>query len=303
MNLATDQIHTGDLKAARATCDRAVADHLDGDRVRARYLELAYLLHDQELLQEQISWGKTHPDAVFLLQTEASFAIAEGRFSDAHKLMAQVSAMKRQQGLSDTDDEDAKQQALDLMQAGDMEEGKKIFKQSPIHPNEGGEMLGLIYSGDIPAARDGLRTMQAKFPNGTMWNFYWEPLIDATIAMQEHRPKDAAAILEKATPLEATSLAIPRLRGEAYLAAGQPDLAEKNFRAVISHPELDAGSPAIPLSWLDLGRALAAKGDRTGAIDSYKHFLVIWAHADPDALYLRQAKQELASLEAVPARK
>lgn len=300
-NLAMDQLQSGDLKGARATCDRAIADHLDGDRLRARYLEVAYLLHDRELLLEQISWARTHPDAVFLLEDEASFAIAEGRFSDAHKLMAQVSAMKRQQGLSDTDDEDAKQQALDLMRAGDMEEGKKIFKHTPIHPNDGGEMVGLIYSGDIPGARAALRTMQAKFPNGTMWNLYWGPQIEATIAIQEHRPKDAAAILEKASSLETIGLAIPWLRGEAYLAAGQPDLAEKSFRMVITHPEFDAASPGVPLSRLGLARAFAAKGDRTDAIDAYRHFLALWTHADPDALYLRQAKQELAALETAPA--
>jgi predicted Zn-dependent protease len=182
------------------------------------------------------------------------------------------------------------------MQAGDLEEGKKIFKQTPVDSNEGNELIGLVYAGDIPAARAALRAMQSKFPNGTLWNLYWGPLVDATIAMQEHRPKDAIAFLEKATPLETIGLAVPRLRGEAYLAAGQLDLAEKNFRIVVSHPELDLASPAVPLSWLDLGRVLHAKGDRKGAIDSYQHFLTLWAHADQNSLYLRQAKQELSAL-------
>jgi DNA-binding winged helix-turn-helix (wHTH) protein/tetratricopeptide (TPR) repeat protein len=297
LNLALDQMQTGDLKAARATCDRAIGDHLDGDRIRGRYLEVAHLLHDQALVQEQIAWSQAHPDSLFLLQDEASYAISEGRFSEAHKLMAQWNALKHQQGLSDADDEDSKQQALDLMQSGDIEEGKKVFKRTPVDPKEGSELVGLIYAGDSAAAQSALRTMQAKFPNGTMWNLYWGPLVEATIAMQEHRPKDAAAILEKAKPLEAISLAIPRLRGEAYLAAGQSDLAEKNFRAVIAHPELDLASPAVPLSWLDLGRALAAEGNRAAAIDAYQHFLTLWAHADPDAVYLKQAKQEFASLQ------
>ena len=302
-NLALDQIQTNDLKAARATCDRAIADHLDGDGIRSRYLEVAYLLHDQTLLQEQRAWAQAHPEAVFFLADESRIAIAEGRFSDARRLTAQASALRRQQGLSDVDDEESKEHALDLMQAGDIEGGKKIFKQTPINPNEGSELIGLIYAGDTPTARTALRTMQARFPNGTMWNLYWGPLVEATIAMQEHRPKDVAAILERASPLEAISLAIPRLRGEAYLAAGQLDLAEKNFRMVVAHPELDPASPAVPLSWLGLGRALVAKGDRAGAIDSYHHFLALWVHADSDALYLRQAKQELAAIETRPSAK
>jgi predicted Zn-dependent protease len=150
------------------------------------------------------------------------------------------------------------------------------------------------------AAETDLRNMQVKFPNGTMWRLYWGPLVEAAIAMQQHRPKDAAAILERANQLEAISLAIPRFRGEAYLAAGQPGLAEKNFRMVVTHPGIDPASPAIPLSWLGLGRALIAKGDRAGAIDAYRHFLALWIHADPDALYLREAKQELAVIETRP---
>ena len=302
-NLALDQIQTGDLNAARATCDRAIADHLDGDGIRSPYLVVAYLLHDQALLQEQTAWAQAHPEATFVLADEARIAIAEGRFSDAHRLIAQGSTLRRQQGLSGADDQDSKEHAVDLMQAGDIEEGKKIFKQTPVDLNEGSELVGLIYTGDIPTAQTALRNLQAKFPNGTMWHLYWGPLIEATIAIQEHKPKDAAAILEKASPLEGISLAIPRLRGEAYLASGQPELAEKNFRMVVTHPELDPASPAVPLSWLGLGRALAAEGNRSAAIDAYQHFLMLWAHADPDALYLRQAKQELAAIEMLPSAK
>ena len=52
----------------------------------------------------------------------------------------------------------------------------------------------------------------------------------------------------------------------------------------------------IPLSWLGLARALAAQGKVPAAIDAYQHFLKLWVHADPDAIYLRQAKHELCLL-------
>jgi DNA-binding winged helix-turn-helix (wHTH) protein/tetratricopeptide (TPR) repeat protein len=300
-NLAFDQIQIGNLKAARATCDRAIADHLDGDGIRSPYLMVAYLLHDEALLKEQRAWAQAHPDAVFFLADEARIAITEGRFSDARRITAQGSALRRQQGLSDTDDEESKQQAIDMMQSGDIEEGKKIFNQTPVDPNDGSELLGMIYAADIPATQAALGSLQAKFPNGTMCNRYWAPQIEATIAMQEHRPKDAVDILEKSSTLEGIGLAIPRLRAEAYLAAGRPDLAEKNFRTVVARPELDPASPAVPLSWLGLGRALVAEGNRAAAIDAYQQFFTLWAHADPDAKFLQQARQEFAALQKVNA--
>jgi DNA-binding winged helix-turn-helix (wHTH) protein/tetratricopeptide (TPR) repeat protein len=296
-NLAFDQMQSGDLKGARATCDRAIADRLDGDGIRSPYLMVAYLLHDEALLKEQRAWAKAHPDGVFVLADEARIAIAEGRFSDARRIAAQASALRRQQGLSDADDDESKQQAIDMMQAGEIEDGGKIFKQSPVDPNDGSELVGMVYAGDIPAAQAALRSLQAKFPKGTMCDRYWAPQIEATIAMQEHRPNDAVDILEKSSTLEGISLAIPHLRAEANLAAGRPTFAEKNFRLVVAHPELDPAAPAVPLSWLGLGRALAAQGNRATAIDAYRRFFALWAHADPDAKLLQQAKREFAALQ------
>lgn len=90
---------------------------------------------------------------------------------------------------------------------------------------------------------------------------------------------------------------IPKFRGEAYFAAGQPALAEKEFRGILAHPEIDPTSADYPLSWLGLGRALAVEGKRSAAIDSYQHFFSLWAHADPDAIFLKEAKREFAALQ------
>ena len=116
--------------------------------------------------------------------------------------------------------------------------------------------------------------------------------------MANGKPRDAAAILETSRPVERRELVIPWLRGTAYLAAGQANLAETDFRSVVNHPEIDPTSPAISLSWLGLGRALAAENKIGDARGAYQHFLTLWAHADPDAFYLKQAKQEYAVLRS-----
>ncbi len=262
-----------------------------------RYLEIAYELHDPALLQAQIAWGHAHPEAAAVLSVETEIAIAEGRFTDARRLTEEVRELHRKLGTTGGDDEATKFEAVELMQAGDIEGGKKIFQQSPIDPEDGQEVLGLVYAGDIPGALTALHASQAKYPKATMVHMFWAPRTNAAIAMAQHRPRDAAADLEIARPLDRIGRIVPWMRGRAYLAAGQPNQAEKEFRSIIDHPEYDPASYAIPLSWLGLGEALNGEGNRAAAIEAYQHFFTLWAHADPDAKFLVEARNEFKALQ------
>ena len=299
-NLAMYQTKTGDLKGARETCERAIRDNLDGDGIRVRYLQLAYLIHDAALLKEQRTWEAAHPKALVVLRVETQIAMAEGRFSDAHELIAHLRELLRQQGLFGPDDEAVKFMAVDLMQAGDVEAGKKLFQQAPVDIEDGQEVLGLVYVGDIPAAQAALHTILIKYPKATAEIVHWIPRTNAAIAMAQHKPAEAAALLETTKPFDKVSIFITWHRGEAYLAAGQPVAAEKNFRTVIDDARYDPPSFSIPLSWLGLGEALAAQGRKKEAVAAYEHFFTLWAHADPDAIYLKKAKLEFAKLQTTP---
>jgi len=295
-NLALRQMRNNDPQAARATCERAISDHLDGDGIRIRYLEVAYLLKDQTLLQAQRAWEEAHPDAVGVRSIEDQIAMAEGRFKDAGKIIDRLRELRRQQGLSGPDEEMTKHAAVELMQSGDLEAGKKLFQQTPVDTEEGQEVVGLVYVGEIAAAQAAIPAWEAKYPHATMNHLFWEPKIRAAIAMAQHRAAAAAALLEIARPFDTIGRSIPWLRGNAYLAASQPALAEKEYRSVIAHPEFDPTSPYISLSWLGLARSLRAEGNRSGAIDAYQHFLGLWAHADSDNPTLIQAKLELSAM-------
>jgi hypothetical protein len=104
--------------------------------------------------------------------------------------------------------------------------------------------------------------------SGTLWHLYWGLLTQAVIDLRENKAKDAAGALETARPVENRELVVAWLRGNSYLASGQPALAEADYRSAVSHPEWDPTSPSIPLSWLGLGRALAVEGKRLAAIDA-----------------------------------
>jgi DNA-binding winged helix-turn-helix (wHTH) protein/tetratricopeptide (TPR) repeat protein len=295
-NLAMAQMREGDAEGARATCERAIAQGIDGDHLRSSYLYVAYLLRDTALVQAQRDWIAAHPDASTTILTNAEIAIAEGRFADARHLVTQGADLMRRQGMVSGADSFIRSMGTDLIEAGDVEHGTPMLRSSPPDREEGYDLVGLAEIGDTAAAGSGVQAMEAEHPQATLWKLFWGPMIHASIAMKTGKPDQAVALLEPTHLLDGRGLDLPMMRGKAYLASGQPAMAEKEFRFVLAHQGLDPVSYHYPLAWLALGRTLAAQGNRAGAADAYQHFFTLWAHADPDALYLQQAKQEFSKL-------
>jgi DNA-binding winged helix-turn-helix (wHTH) protein/tetratricopeptide (TPR) repeat protein len=298
-NAAFEQMRSGDIQGARATLDSAIAHRLDGDRIRENYVEIALLLHDSELLHTQEAWIDSHPEASYSRMLQVGVAIGEGRFVDAHRLLQQGATLLRQQGLSGFADAITKNVGANLIEAGDREAGIRIFRSVPLDPEAGDDLEGLMDIGDFKTAEADLQAVRAKYPQSTVWQHDYGPRVGAGIALANHHPQQAIAIMEATHPLDERDLDMHKFRGDAYLAAGQPSLAEKEYRAVIAHHEISPELGDYPLSWLGLGEALAAEGNRAAAIDAYQHFFTLWAHADADAMYLKQAKQEFATLQTV----
>jgi DNA-binding winged helix-turn-helix (wHTH) protein/tetratricopeptide (TPR) repeat protein len=300
-NLSYEQIMLGDPRGALATCERALAKGLDGDYIREHCFQAAYALHDAALVQKERDWATAHPEAIYVRfdDIDIDIAIAEGRFSDALRLTPQLDTIMRQRGLTGPADDFIRETGINLIEAGEVAAGTQLIRSVPADPKGDIGVITLAWAGDFAAAENAVHAMQAEFPQGTLWNDYRGPQVQAMIALATHKPKDAISALERLRPLDGRDPVNSMLRGNAYLAAGVPALAESSYRKVVEGPGQQPEAPEIPLSWLGLGRALAAQGKRPAAVDAYKHFFILWAHADPDAMYLKQAKQEFATLQSV----
>ncbi len=295
--LSYEQRQTGDYKGSLVTCQRALAQGLDGDYIRDYLLQTAYALHDPALVQQQREWAAVHPDAIFFRVEELEIAIAEGRFKDAHRLLPQIVALMRHHGLAGVADDLIRSEAVNLIEVGDVAEGIQLFRSVPVDPRNDISVVGLAAVGDFASAESSLRAMQAEFPQGTIWNDYRGPQVQAMIALAKHKPTDALAALERVRPLDGRNPVLPMLRADAHLAAGDSARAEESYRRVAEGAFQNPDEEELPLSWLGLGRALAAEGHGAAAVDAYQHFFTLWAHADPDAIYLKQAKTEFATLQ------
>ena len=298
-NLAYEQMMLGDPRAALATCDRALAKGLDGDYVREHCFQAAYALHDAVRVQTERDWTAAHPEAIYVRFDEIDIAIAEGRFSDALRLTPQLNTIMRQRGLTGPADDFIREIGRNLIEAGEVAAGTQLLRSVPVNPKGDTGVLALARAGDFAGVENAVRAMQTEFSQGTLWNDYRGPQVQAIIALAMHKPKEAISALERVRPLEGRDPVIGMLRGNAYLAAGEPALAESSYRKVLEGPGQVPEASEVPLSWLGLGRALASQGKRPAAVEAYKYFFALWAHADPDAMYLKQAKQEFATLQTV----
>jgi len=82
------------------------------------------------------------------------------------------------------------------------------------------------------------------------------------------------------------------VRGQAYLRAGQGQLAVAEFQKMVAFRLMSY--PLGALSRLQLGRAYVLQGDTANANAAYQDFFTLWKDADPDIPILKEAKAEYA---------
>jgi eukaryotic-like serine/threonine-protein kinase len=297
VNLVYSQEHGGDIQGAKSTIDTAIAKGFDGDELRAYYLDVSIMMEDEKLIQEQHAWGVAHPQSPYLHLAETEYAIGQGRLADARVMLSQTTSSLREQGLGDLANLIDRIEGLNLIDNGDRETGTRLFKASAPDFEGGIDLVGLAMTGEPDKAMAGLKTMKAKYPDGTLWNLLYGPRVMATIAMENHKPKEAAELMETSRPLDGRDLDMARFRGDAYLAAGDAQAAEREYRSVVSRRCVSPKLGDYPRSWLGLGRALAAEGKRKDAVEAYQRLLTLWEHADANNPNLISATKEFAELK------
>jgi DNA-binding winged helix-turn-helix (wHTH) protein/tetratricopeptide (TPR) repeat protein len=295
-NLADAQLASGDARGARSTCERAIAQGVDGDLIRMTLFVIAVAQGDAALLQTERDWLTAHPDSPYLILAEGELATSQGRFVEARRFIDQGAEILRHQGFSEAAASLTKSYGANFIVAGDTTDGVALFQSAPIDPAEGSEVLGLALMGNQNEATKILNDELSKRPNDTLWRSWFGPAIRGEIALESEKPLDAIAAFEPTRTLDGRSNEMAVRRGRAYLAGGQPLSAEAEFRKAMARPFLEPLSLSEPLGWLGLGRALAAEGKRPQAAEAYEHFLALWSCADSKAVLLTEAKQELAAL-------
>ncbi len=164
--------------------------------------------------------------------------------------------------------------------------------------------LTLARAGDTHRARKLAQELEESYPANTILKLYWLPTIYAAIELNKSNWSQALADLEAAAPyelgvpppLQVGTLYPAYLRGQAYLLAHNGAAAVVELQKLLDHRGTVQNSVTGALAHLQIGRAHALAGDRTGAEAAYKDFLTLWKDADSDIPIYKQAKAEYANL-------
>jgi DNA-binding winged helix-turn-helix (wHTH) protein/Tfp pilus assembly protein PilF len=293
-NLMQDQLFSSDLQGSRATCDRALALSPDYEPAHLNLARIAYIKQDAGLYQQQIDWLENHPKNPLMLSGMAELAIAQGRFAQAKNWIEQAAEIYRQQGDPSSAAAMEKVIALELLGAGDSNDGLALYHREPVDPEESQQLLAEVFAGDGANAESLLKAGLSMHPNDTRLLYWYAPLVRGWNALKTGHPGQALELLNQPGTLSRYA-DIDFARGEAYLAAKQPQAAEAQFRRIVDHPYRDQ-SYISSVAWVELARALSAEGNRSAAKDAYRHFLELWQSADANAALLLAARREAAAL-------
>jgi serine/threonine protein kinase/Flp pilus assembly protein TadD len=166
----------------------------------------------------------------------------------------------------------------------------------------------MAISGDVPASEKLVGDLDKRFPEDTIVQFQYLPVLRALLALAHKDGLSAIERLEPALPYDAAlpgtaflanfgGLYPAYVRGEAYVVAQRGREAVAEFQKVLDHPGVVFADPVGVLAQLQMGRAFAAAGDQARSKSAYQHFFDLWKSADSEIPILAQARAEYAKLD------
>ena len=320
-NLADAYIALQRFDDARKTIREAQAKKLDDYITRLAVYILAFYSSDSAAMAEQMQWFNGKPEENYGLAFGADTEAYHGRVGNARGLvkLAVESAIR-----ADSKENAGvwmENMALYEARVGNRErarqkaaEGLKLAPASLGVTSEAA--LAFAMAGETAQAESLAKELNSRYPSDTQMQSLWLPAIQAQLALESAKPQVAVNALQAASSNELGQITFISnlsclydiyIRGEAYLAAGQPSASASEFQKIIDHSGIVWNCWTGALAHLGVARANAlqsrtsqgadADAARVRALAAYKDFLTLWKDADLDIPILQQAKAEYAKLE------
>jgi len=309
-NLVANYQNVNRLDEARTTAQEAQAHNLDNPGIHSSLYIIDFLQHDAAGMEREAATLMGKPGFEDgMLYGESDTAAYAGQFAKARVLTRRASDSAQRADEKETaagyEAEAAVREAL----VGNMSQAKQgakaAFALSTGRDVEALSAIALALAGDSAQATGMASDLAKRFPEDTVVQSDYLPMIHAAAALQNGSPTKAiealapAAPYELGTPAQSVSFALYSvyLRGEAYVAAHQGGAAPAEFQKILDHAGVVINEPIGALAHLGLGRAYAISGDAAKAKSEYQDFLALWKDADPDIPILKEAKAEYAKLQ------
>jgi tetratricopeptide (TPR) repeat protein len=318
-NLALALIGLNRFDEAQEVIKQGLDRGLDPNSFYKRLYLIAFLRSDAESLARYAEWFNGRPDEYQMRELQGrTFAFA-GKRREASKSFAQAAALAEARGLpaekarilsNDINlsatfglTQLADKQANVLL--GILEKENISFEelQSSLIGQLDSQPLAwtLALCGDANRAQSLSEDFARKFPQDTIYNSVWLPVVRATLELQRAEPAGpdrAVQLLPPSHQYEAALNFRPTwIRGLAYLQAKNGSLAAAEFQRIIDHRGWDILSPLWPLAHLGLARAAILQGDVAKGRWAYQDFFALWKDADAELPVLIEARKEYEKLK------
>jgi serine/threonine protein kinase/tetratricopeptide (TPR) repeat protein len=305
--LADAYLNLNRLDEARAAEQDARDHNLDSPAIHMTLYGVDFLQHDMAAADHELAALAGKPffgGVAFVFQADT--ARYNGQFARARELSrraADALGVDAKETAAAVEAEAAVQEAL----VGNMSFAKQ-GANAALQLSNGRDAswlsaIALAVAGDSGQAARLAGDLAKRFPEDTLVQTQYLPMIRAASALTAGSPQNAIQALAPTSPHElggnraSLSLGPVYFRGQAYAAAKQGTSAAAEFQKILDHPGIVTNEPIAALAHLGLGRAYALAGDKAKAAAAYQDFLALWKDADPDIPILKEAKAEYAKLQ------
>ncbi len=298
------------LDEAKATAQEGKAHNVYSPWSPLVLYVIDFLQHDAAGMEREAAAEMGKPSLENqMLFLESETAASGGEFAKARELTERAADSAQRADLKETAAEYLAHAAIREALAGDASMAKQQAQAALAMATgknaEAFSAIALGLAGDSARAGQLDAEVAKRFPEDTMVQFEYLPMIRSAIALRSNEANKAVEALAPSAPYElghtnsAMTFALypVYLRGEADLAAKQGAAAAAEFQKILDHPGVVGNEPIGALAHLGLGRAYALSGDNAKAKTAYQDFLALWKNADPDIPIFKQAEAEYAKLK------
>ena len=266
-NLAVDLIALNRVDEAGTVLAEADARNFQTDYLlQAKYYR-AFVSRDDAEMRRLLSQASDVPGAQSLLLSEqANTEAYYGHFQRARDLTRAAADLMVHDGDKESAAGCLLEAAAREAEAGfSAQAGRYLAEAAKMSAGKETKVVTTVVTarfGDLQRAQKLSEELETKYPEDTIVQKYWLPVIRATVSLRQGKPASAINDLEPARSIElgdATVLTLypAYVRGEAYMANGDREKASLEFQKLIDHPGIVLNSQLGALARLGRTRSLS----------------------------------------------
>jgi len=312
-NLAVSLMQLNRIQEAASVLDQAEKRGLHTDYLLQTAYWLAFVRNDQKGMELMVQQSGAIAGARSrLLPAQASTEAYHGRFDSARKLSYAAMESMTHDGDRELAANCLAQAAVREAEVGSTARARALMQQTTkVNGGKSIDTLAGVVAAETGNTAEALALadkLDKEFPQGTLIQGYWLPVIRALVELQRGHAAEAIKLLDAAEAFEQASpdefsvvpLYPAYARGKAYLAKGDGEKANAEFRKLIDHPGMVLNTPLAALAHLGQARAAVLRSKPDVARAAYLEFFRMWDGADSDLPILRRAHIEYDRLPANP---